>query len=127
MLDQKEFGHAHLYFLLAVWFQWERGEALLHVIIMRHVFDDTHGEVRCEECQESVNMRATMVIFVLMATEIYLRDLGLVAATVGARRQHRGVPSLILQGENPRSGLNWLCLAMTLLNELFYEQGLSPG
>jgi hypothetical protein len=32
--------------------------------------------------------------------------------------------SLILQGENPRSSLNWLCLAIALL--LFYEQGLSP-
>jgi hypothetical protein len=27
------------------------------------------------------------------------------------------VQSLIFQGENPRSGLNWFCLAMALLNE----------
>ena len=66
-----------------------------------------------------------MVIFVLVATEIWLRDLVLVAATVGAGRQHK-VPSLILQGENPRSGLNWLCLAMTLLKAFLCEQALSP-
>jgi hypothetical protein len=29
------------------------------------------------------------------------------------------VHSLIFQGENPRSRLNWLCLAMTLLKILF--------
>jgi hypothetical protein len=29
------------------------------------------------------------------------------------------VQSLTFQGENPRSGLNWLCLAMTLLKALF--------
>jgi hypothetical protein len=32
-----------------------------------------------------------------------------------------------LQGENPRSGLNLLCLAMALLKALFYVQGFSPG
>jgi hypothetical protein len=72
-------------------------------------------------------MSVTMVIFVLVATKNWLRDLGLIAATVGAGRQHRGVPSLTLQGENPRSGLNWLCLAMTLLKALFCERGLSSG
>jgi hypothetical protein len=29
-----------------------------------------------------------------------------------------------LQGENSRSGLNWLCLAIALLKALFYECGL---
>jgi hypothetical protein len=29
-----------------------------------------------------------------------------------------------LEGENLRSGLNWLCLAMVLLKVLFYERGL---
>jgi hypothetical protein len=29
-----------------------------------------------------------------------------------------------LQGENLRSGLNWLCLAMVLLKVLFCERGL---
>jgi hypothetical protein len=31
------------------------------------------------------------------------------------------VQSFIFQGENPRSGLNWLCLAMSLLKALFCE------
>jgi hypothetical protein len=37
------------------------------------------------------------------------------------------VQSPISQGENPRSGLNWLCLAMFLLKALFGERGLSSG
>jgi hypothetical protein len=28
-----------------------------------------------------------------------------------------------LQGENPRSGLNWVCLAIALLKVLFCERG----
>jgi hypothetical protein len=35
------------------------------------------------------------------------------------------VQSLTFQGENPRSGRNWLCLAMALLKALFWERGLS--
>jgi hypothetical protein len=37
------------------------------------------------------------------------------------------VQSLTFQGENPRSGLNWLCLAMSLLEALFCERKLSLG
>jgi hypothetical protein len=37
------------------------------------------------------------------------------------------VQSPTLQGENPRPGLNWLCLAITLLKALFCERGLSSG
>jgi hypothetical protein len=32
-----------------------------------------------------------------------------------------------LQGENPRSGLIWLCLAIALLRALFYERELFSG
>jgi hypothetical protein len=32
-----------------------------------------------------------------------------------------GVHNPIFQGENPRSGLNWLCLTMLLLEALFCE------
>jgi hypothetical protein len=38
-----------------------------------------------------------------------------------------GVQSPTLHGENPRSGLNWLCLTMALLKALFCEWGLYPG
>jgi hypothetical protein len=37
------------------------------------------------------------------------------------------VQSLAFQDVNPRSGLNWLCLAMTLLKALFLEWGLFSG
>jgi hypothetical protein len=36
------------------------------------------------------------------------------------------VQSLTFQGENPTSGLDWLCLAMALLNVVLWG-GLSPG
>jgi hypothetical protein len=39
----------------------------------------------------------------------------------------REVQSLNLQGENPMSCLNWLCLAITLLKSLFCERVLSHG
>jgi hypothetical protein len=35
------------------------------------------------------------------------------------------IQCLDLQGENPRSDLNWLCLAMILLKALFCECGPS--
>jgi hypothetical protein len=37
------------------------------------------------------------------------------------------VQSPTLQGENPRSGLSWLCLAMILLKALLCERGRSWG
>jgi hypothetical protein len=37
------------------------------------------------------------------------------------------VQSPTLQDENLRSGLNWLCLAMTLLKALFCVRGISSG
>jgi hypothetical protein len=37
------------------------------------------------------------------------------------------IQSFIFQGENPRSALNWLCLAMTFLKALFFRAGLSSG
>jgi hypothetical protein len=38
-----------------------------------------------------------------------------------------GVHCPTLQDENPRSGLNWLCLEIASLKVLFCERGLSPG
>jgi hypothetical protein len=43
------------------------------------------------------------------------------------RQQHMRSSKSYLAGENSRSSLSWLCLAMTLLKTLFYKQGLSPG
>jgi hypothetical protein len=36
-----------------------------------------------------------------------------------------GVHNPAFQGENPRSGLNWLCMSMPLMKVLFYERGLT--
>jgi hypothetical protein len=52
--------------------------------------------------------------------------LGAGAAASASRGDITGeIKSLNLQGENPRSGLNWLCMAIALLEALFYERGLS--
>ena len=65
-----------------------------------------------------------MVVRVLVA-----RGIGLVICDLEQRLASGGditgeVQSLALQGENPRSGINWLCLAMTLLKALFCERVL---
>jgi hypothetical protein len=55
-----------------------------------------------------------------------LGDLWLVAAaSIGGGDNTWEVQSPTLQDKNPRSGLNWFCLVMTLLNVLFCEDGLS--
>jgi hypothetical protein len=57
---------------------------------------------------------------------ILLGDLLLVATASASGGDSIGeVQSLTLQGENPRSNLNWLCLTMVLLKILFCEQRLS--
>jgi hypothetical protein len=68
-----------------------------------------------------------VVIRVFVAMRILLGDSLLVAAASASRGGSIGeVQSSTLQGENPRSGLNWLCQAMALLKALFCERGLSP-
>jgi hypothetical protein len=67
------------------------------------------------------------VVSVFVATRNWLGDLRLATATDSGGDSTGEVHSLTLQGENPRSSLHWLCLAMTLLNALFCERGLSPG
>jgi hypothetical protein len=68
------------------------------------------------------------VVWVFVAMENLLHDLWLVAAASASGGDSTGgVQSSTLQGENPRSGLKWLCLAMTLLKALFYEWGVSRG
>jgi hypothetical protein len=62
-----------------------------------------------------------------MAMRNWLGDLILAAVTDSGGGIIGEVHSLTLQGENPRCGLYWLCLAMTLLKALFCERGLSPG
>jgi hypothetical protein len=45
---------------------------------------------------------------------------------VGAIAQEK-FKALPFRGESPMSGLNWLCLAMSLLKALFWEWGFSSG
>jgi hypothetical protein len=69
-----------------------------------------------------------VVIRVFVAMRILLGDSLLVAVALASGGDSIGeVQSLTLQDENPRSGLNWLCLTMTLLKALFCEQELFPG
>jgi hypothetical protein len=49
------------------------------------------------------------------------------AASASEGDNTREVQSPTLHGENPRSGLDWLCLTITLLKTLFYERWFSPG
>jgi hypothetical protein len=61
-----------------------------------------------------------MVIRVFVVSRNLLGDLWLVAAALASGGDSSGeVQSPTLPGENPRSGLNWLYLAMTLLKVLF--------
>jgi hypothetical protein len=54
-----------------------------------------------------------------------LRDLfgiaGFVAAYASGGDNTSEVQSLSFQGENPRSNINWLCLAIALLKALFFR------
>jgi hypothetical protein len=57
-----------------------------------------------------------------------LGDSCLLAATSASGGDNTGeVKSLTLLGDNPRSDLNWLYLAMVLLKAYFYGRGFSPG
>jgi hypothetical protein len=68
-----------------------------------------------------------MVVQVLLLMRFRLGASRLGAATAAAGGVNTGViQGLHLQGENPRSSLSWLCLAMILLETLFCEHGLSP-
>jgi hypothetical protein len=67
-----------------------------------------------------------MVNRVFDAKRNALGDLWLVAAVSASRGDSIGeVQSLIFQGKNQRSGLNWFWLSMTFLKVLFWECRLS--
>ena len=78
-----------------------------------------HGEVRCGECHESRDIRTSDGGLKLCGDENWLGELGIAATTVSGDDIKRDVHSLTLQGENPRSDLHWLCLAIALLKALF--------
>jgi hypothetical protein len=67
------------------------------------------------------------VVGVMVMMRFWLGDLLFGAAASGCGSDSIGeVHSLNLQGENPRSNLNWLCLAVPLLKALLCEHGLPP-
>ena len=110
------FGRTHPCFYLTVWFQRERFEALLVVITMEHAFS-FHGAGG--ECHGRWDLRLTMVVCVFVAMKNWLSDRVLEQRFVSGGDCTREAQSLMPQGEDPRSGLNWLCLAMNLLEALF--------
>jgi hypothetical protein len=71
-----------------------------------------HGEVRREEYHEdrigglAMDVRVSALLSDLLGVE-----------SGGGNTSE--IQSLTFQGENPRFGLNWLCLAMALLKALF--------
>jgi hypothetical protein len=68
-----------------------------------------------------------MVVRVMVTMRFWLGDLRFGVATSACRGDSTGeVHSLNLQDENPRSDLNWLCLAVTLLKALLCEHELPP-
>jgi hypothetical protein len=104
-------------FIPIVWFRTERRQALFCVDIKRLL---VHGEVRSRKFHEGG-------IGGLAKECSSLRDVEELAWCFGIRGSGMKVRAatqvkfrvLPFQGENPRSSLNWLCLAMTLLEALF--------
>jgi hypothetical protein len=109
-------------FYLTVWFQRERFEALLAVNFMELIFFPWSWRRRSwklrsveEQWWSELDGKVELAWgFVTSNSDLF----------VGATRE---VQSSIFRGENPRSGLNWLCVTMFLLKALFWERGLSSG
>jgi hypothetical protein len=68
-----------------------------------------------------------LVVRVLVMMRFWLGDLWLGVTTLASGGNNTWeIHCPNLQDKNPRSDLNWLCLAMILSKVLFYERGLSP-
>jgi hypothetical protein len=116
-------------FFFTVWFQRVRCKALQLVAIVGNVYSPVVKSVP-ENGMEAEIWGLVSVVQVMVAMRFWLRDswLGAAAsASVGDNTREIHSLSLNLQGENPRSSLNWLCMTMVLLNALFYEHELSSG
>jgi hypothetical protein len=114
-------------FILTIWFRRKRHEALFFVAIRWLLVQD---EVRSEEYHEGPIGGLAMEVQVLALLRHWLGVLGFTAVVWkwgGGGPSTGEVQSLSFQGENPRSGLNWLYLAIVLLKALFREWGLSSG
>jgi hypothetical protein len=106
-------------FGFTVWFQRKRCEALLAIIILRH---DSCSMVKSAsgKCHRSRDLRtgnggSSLCGEVELVWWFVTWSSGIKSGgdSIGE------VKSYTLQGENPMSGLNWLCLAITLLKALF--------
>jgi hypothetical protein len=118
--------HTHVFFL-TVWFQREHDEALLSVAIMRRVLRSM-VKLEAENDTKAESLRTSNGGLSLCGNE----ELAwwFVTRRSGIRNWGNNtgeVQSPTLHGKKPRSGLNWLCLTMTLLKALFCERGLSSG
>ena len=77
------------------------------------------GKSEVENIMEAEIGGLVMVIGVFVAMRNLLGVSDFVAAVCKWGGSTCAVQSFISQGENPRSGLDWLCLAMVLLKTLF--------
>jgi hypothetical protein len=113
-------------FFQTVWFQREHGVTLLSVSIIGPTLRSMVKSEQKLTWKPSFWRLATMVrVFVVMKN--LLGDLWVIAAVSANGGDNTGEDqSPTLQGENSRSGLSWLCMAMSLLKALFSERGLSP-
>ena len=111
------FDRAQPCFFLIVWFQSERFETLLAVNFMEHAFS-FHGASR--ECHGRRDLGASNGGLSLCGDEELARRFVTWSSGMYVGGDCTGeVLSLIFQGENSRSGLNWLCLAMVFVKTLF--------
>jgi hypothetical protein len=111
ILDQMVFGHAQPYFF---WLFSFRVSAVRSFSLAENVM-------------EAEIWWLAMVVWVWWAMRNRLGDLWLEAVACQWGRQHGRSSSITFQVENSRSGLNWLCLAISFLKALFWEQGFSSG
>ena len=117
LLDRVVFGRTHPCFYLTVWFQRERFEALLAVNTMEHAFS-FHGAGG--ECHGSQDLGTSIGDSSLCGDEeLAWCFVSWSSGIVSGGDRTGEVQSLTFQGENLRSGLNCLCLAMDLLKTLF--------
>jgi hypothetical protein len=89
-----------------------------------------HGEVRCGECHESLDLRTSSGGSIFVAMRNLFGDSWLIVAASTSRGDSIGeVQSPTIEGETPRFGLNWLCLAMVLLKVLCTggKKAIGPG
>jgi hypothetical protein len=127
LLDWVVFGHAHPCFF---WLFGFRG-SMEKLFYLFPSWDMSYGpwwSQRWRMTWKPSFWWLAIVVKVFVAIRNFLGDLWLVAATSASGGSSvRAVQSPALQDENPRSDLNWLCMAIALLKATFCERELYLG